>query len=101
MPTRVYLNEIFEIVAKRYEISVEELLGRSQKRYIAQPRHVAVLLCRTITNATLEQIAIRFSRHHATIFHSQRQAELQLASDPEFAAAIASLIAELRALRAA
>ena len=101
MPTRVYLNEIFETVAKRYSMSVEELLGRSSKREFVEPRSVAIYLCRHITSASLQVIADRVGRDHSTVFHGCRKIERQRVVNADLDRVIVALIAELRALRAA
>lgn len=101
MPTRIYLNEIFETVAKRYSMSVEELLGRSSKREFVEPRSVAIYLCRHITSASLQAIADRVGRDHSTVFHGCRKIERLRAQSAELDDLITSIIEELIALRAA
>lgn len=101
MPTRIYLNEIFETVAKRYSMTVEELLGRSSKREFVEPRSVAIYLCRHLTSASLQAIADRVGRDHSTVFHGCRKIERQRAVNADLDQLIVAIIAELRALRAA
>lgn len=101
MPTRIYLAEILQVVARRYGMQPHELKQRRSTREIAEPRQVAIYLCRELTNASFDRIGILLNRDHSTVFYSHKKIGEWRSTRPEFAQLIDSIIAELRALRAA
>ena len=63
--------KIIELVAKEWQTSVEELLGRDRSQKIAQPRQVAMYLMRKETDASLPQIGeVLGGRDHSTVMYA-------------------------------
>ena len=64
-------TKIIELVAKEWQISVDDLLGRDRTQKIAQPRQVAMYLLRKETNASLPQIGeVLGGRDHTTVMYA-------------------------------
>jgi chromosomal replication initiator protein len=62
---------IQEIVAKHYNITVEELKGRKRTQNIVYPRQIAMYLCRKILDISLPECGKAFGgRDHSTAIHS-------------------------------
>jgi chromosomal replication initiator protein len=61
---------IQKLVCKYYKISMEELLSRSRRRGIAQPRQIAMYLARRYTGESFQAIGRSFNRYHATTLHA-------------------------------
>lgn len=58
------------------DVPVEDLLGRSRVRHLAQARHVATAVIRSETPLSLPQIADLIGRDdHTTILHSVRRVD--------------------------
>ncbi len=66
----ITLESIQELVCKYYKLTVDELLSRSRKRSIAQPRQIAMYLARRYTGQSLQAIGRSFNRYHATTLHA-------------------------------
>jgi chromosomal replication initiator protein len=66
----ITIENIQILVCKYYKLTKEELLSRSRKRAIAQPRQIAMFLSRRYTDHSLQAIGRRFNRYHATTLHA-------------------------------
>ena len=66
---RITTASIQKLVCKYYKISIEELLSRSRKRTISQPRQIAMYLARRFTGESFQAIGRSFNRYHATTLH--------------------------------
>jgi chromosomal replication initiator protein len=78
---QIALNDqkIILTVAAFYEISSEELLGKSHAHEYAFPRQIAMYLCRTQLNLPFMKIGQIFSRDHSTVMTSVKQIQSQKA----------------------
>lgn len=101
MPTRIWMTEIFEMVAKRYGMTAAELCGPRSTREYAEPRQVAVYLCRQLTSASYPAIGERVHQHHSTIFYSMQVVVAKRVKNSAFDALVESIVADLEKLRAA
>lgn len=66
----ITMESIQKLVCKYYKISVEEILSRSRKRSISQPRQIAMYLARRYTDQSFQAIGRSFNRYHATTLHA-------------------------------
>lgn len=63
-------EEVVNIVARTFDVSVEQLKGRNRSRQIALPRQVAMYLLREEISLSLPQIgAVLGGRDHTTVMH--------------------------------
>jgi chromosomal replication initiator protein len=67
---KITTKSIQKLVCKYYKISLEELLSRSRKRSVSQPRQIAMYLARRYTGESLQAIGRSFNRYHATTLHA-------------------------------
>lgn len=67
---QITVESIQKLVCKYCKISTEEMLSRSRKRSIAQPRQIAMYLARRYTNQSFQAIGRTFNRYHATTLHA-------------------------------
>lgn len=73
------IEQIKAEVARRYEVSVEDLEGDSRAKPVSQARHVAIYLARELTRSSFPAIGRAFgNRNHSTIMHSYRKAKALL-----------------------
>jgi chromosomal replication initiator protein len=63
-------GSITKLVCKHYNLTHKELVSRSRKRSIVQPRQVAIYLTRKYTDQSLKAIGNSFNRYHATVLHA-------------------------------
>lgn len=58
-----------------YGISEADMMGKSRKAYIAQPRHIMVYAYKSYSHASYTELANRMGRDHTTIINSVRFVE--------------------------
>ena len=64
-------EKIIELVAKEWQVSPDELVGRDRSQKVAQPRQVAMYLLRKETDASLPQIGeVLGGRDHTTVMYA-------------------------------
>ena len=82
-------------IADYFNISPEDILGKSKIKNIANARQIAVYLIRKLTGLTLEDIGKVFDRDHSTILHSIRKVEDSLPTTPELSDMIRDITANI------
>ncbi len=74
---------IQKVVADHYSMKVAELKAKDNSRRVAEPRQIAMYLCRELTESSLPQIGKAFGgKHHTTVLHSIRKVRNLKESDP-------------------
>ena len=82
---QVEIKDIQQIVCSSYGISHNALVGAKRSKEVAEPRHIAIWLCRTLTNHTLREIGMYFGgRTHATVKASIAYVEDRMSDDQIF-----------------
>jgi chromosomal replication initiator protein len=66
-------------VARQFGLHVNDLRGNRRTQDVTYARHLAMYLCRELTEASLPQIGDKFGgRHHTTVMHGVDKIERQL-----------------------
>ena len=80
----VNVDDIKKKVAEFFRLRVSDLSSPSRRRSIARPRHLAIYLCRQLTNLSLPEIGSHFGdREHTTVLHSCRRVESELKANSQ------------------
>lgn len=80
------IQEIQNVLAQAYGITVSEMRGKSRVRKYARPRQIAAALCRELTSASFPQIGRMFGdRDHTTILFAARTIGVRESIDQKFA----------------
>lgn len=74
------VQNIQEVVAKYYNISLADLLGVKRSPEFSHPRMMAMYLCRAYLHMSFPAIGRHFHRDHTTAMH----AVLKILSHPKF-----------------
>ncbi len=82
-------------VAEAFSVSVEDLVGQSRPQAIAEPRQIAMYLCRRMTRATLGTIGASFNRNHATVVHACKTVPAARATNAEYKVRIDGIVRKL------
>ena len=78
----VNVDTIKRKTAEFFHLRVSDLSSKSRRRSIARPRHMAIYLCRHLTNLSLPEIGKHFGdREHTTVLHSCRTMEKELSAN--------------------
>ena len=92
----VSLEAIAKAVARRFEVSLKDLSGRSRLRSIAVPRQVAIYIAKQLTNYSLGEIGRYFGgRNHSTVLYAANRIAAELSENRELQRIIRSIRADL------
>ncbi len=72
-PAELSVAQIKKLICTHYRISEQDLLSRSRKKVIAEPRQLGMYLARKYTDDSLEQIGREFRRDHATVLYAVKK----------------------------
>jgi len=80
----VTIDGIQKVVADHYSLKVADLKAKDNSRRVAEPRQMAMFLCRELTDSSLPQIGKEFGgKHHTTVLHSIRKIKELRKNDPK------------------
>ena len=69
-PREITPQLIIEVVTEHFNISMDQMISRSRSSDIARPRQIAMYLCKTMTDSSLDVIgSFLGGRDHSTINH--------------------------------
>lgn len=67
----ITIEDVQKFIQKQFNVSRSDLIGSKRSASLKQPRHIAIWLCREVTDKTLAEIGKQFGgRSHATVKHS-------------------------------
>jgi chromosomal replication initiator protein len=96
-PKKINVDLIQEVVAKQYQIRVEDFSSRKRTRTIAFPRQVAMYLSRELTDLSLPRIGELFGgRDHTTVMHAYDKISTELQEDQNLKDAVDVILKELK-----
>ncbi|RRD46128.1 chromosomal replication initiator protein DnaA [Tessaracoccus sp. OH4464_COT-324] len=79
---RVDVVTIIKATSDYFGIAIDELTGPSRVASIAMPRHIAIYLCRELTDLSLPKIGSAFGgRDHSTVLNSVRRISDRIGED--------------------
>lgn len=78
----ISIESIQRTVAGHFGITLSDILGEKRTRTVAEPRMIAMYLCRELTSNSSTEIGAAFGRNHATILHAEKKVP-QLCSENE------------------
>ena len=87
----VSIDDIQQIVADNYAVKLSDLKGKSRKKDIVRPRHIAMYLARDILDDSLVTISNAFSRDHTTIMHGIDKVKDEMLIDETFSEEVENL----------
>ncbi|MBO5060037.1 MAG: chromosomal replication initiator protein DnaA [Clostridia bacterium] len=92
-------NKIIESVSSYYNISEDELLGKSKQKNIAFPRQIAMYLCKTLTNLNFVMIAKALgNRDRTTVMYGVDKIMETIKVDSGLKADIDAIIKDINSL---
>jgi chromosomal replication initiator protein len=84
-------------VARKFNVSVEDIIGTKRSREIVLPRQVAMYLSRELTDSSLPCIGKAFGgKDHTTVLHSIDKIKRLLDEDGGFSVVVSEIASELR-----
>jgi chromosomal replication initiator protein len=96
----VSIKRIQDLVAERFELSLEELCGDKRSQNIVYPRQVAMYLSRELTDSSLPKIGKEFGgRDHTTVIHATSKIARLIREDRSVYNLVQELTARVKQVR--
>jgi len=91
------VDAVKEVVAENYDLTLEDIEGKSRKKEIARARHIAVYLARELTDSSFPVLGKEFGgRDHSTVMHSHKKIKNMIEETPLLFEEIKELKDELK-----
>lgn len=91
------VEQVLQLVASNYNITVEEMKSKKRVSKIAVPRQIAMYICRTVLEESLPKIGIEFGgKDHTTVMHSVDKIKKEIKNDVNLEKEINKIINQIR-----
>lgn len=88
------IEEIQTAVAKKYNVTMAQILSAERTQSLVTPRQMAMFISRKLTTKSLQEIAIAFDKKHATILHGVKTIKQRLENEIELKNTLSEIITE-------
>ena len=93
----VTIEEIINVVARRFNVRLADLQSRKRTRSIAFPRQICMYLARNLTRHSLGEIGGYFGgRDHTTVLHANKTIQEQKLRDAQFQATLEKIAKDIQ-----
>jgi chromosomal replication initiator protein len=90
---KITIERIIKEVSSHFKLSAEELKTKSNSRQIAEPRQIAMYLCKRFTKHSFPEIGREFGgKHHTTVMHSVEKIGQKIKEDRDLHKTLSELI---------
>ena len=91
------IDQVQQIVAQNYGITVEDLKGKKRSSKISIPRQIAMYICRIYIEETLPKIGSAFGgKDHTTVMHSVDKIKKEIIKNKELENEIKNIISKIK-----
>ena len=91
------IDQVQQLVASNYNITVEDLKSKRRMASISYPRQIAMYICRIFLEESLPKIGIEFGgKDHTTVMHSVDKIKKQLKTNKELDLEINKIINQIK-----
>ena len=91
-PKEITPQLIIDVVCEHFHIAPDQMISKSRSNEIAKPRQIAMYLCKSMTDASLESIGSMLGgRDHSTIIHGIKKVEDEVSTNETSANLIATI----------
>lgn len=91
---KVTIKEIQTSIARRFGVTIDQILSLERTQSIVTPRQLAMYVSRKFTTNSLPEIATAFEKTHATIVHGVKNIEKRLDVESDLRATLSEILAE-------
>lgn len=91
---KLTVQEIQQSIAKRYNVSIDQILSSERTQSLVTPRQMAMYISRKFTQKSLPEIAKSFDKSHATILHGVKTIEKRLEVEPDLKSTLDEILSE-------
>lgn len=95
-PVAQTVDTILEVTARKYDVSVEEILGKSRLKNIKTARNTAMYVIKTVLGLSLPAIGRMMNRDYSTVHSNIASIEKEISVDDKLSSEIQEIIAEVK-----
>lgn len=95
-PVAETVNAILEVTARKYDVTVESILGKSRSKSIKTARNVSMYVIKKVLDLTLEDIGKMMDRDHSTVHSNLKSIETEMQANDRLNNEIYEIIAEVK-----
>ncbi len=95
-PVAETIEKIIEVTARKYDVTIEEILGTKRTKNIKTARNVSMYIAKQILELSLSQIGQFMNRDHSTVHSNIQNIENQLETDNALSNDITEIITEVK-----
>ena len=88
----ITIEKVLDDVAEAFNVTKEEMIGKSRKREFSDARHVAQYLINQKMNRTSISTGAIFNRSHCTVLHAVKNVEFLMETDKDFRRVVQNII---------
>lgn len=97
MPSAISAEMIIDTVARYFNTTSDELMGKRRTSNIVIPRQISMYICNKLTGMSLNEIGSAFGgKDHTTVMHSIKQVTKNIESDPKIAQTVHDLMENIK-----
>ena len=96
IPKDILVSRILSTVSKRNGITVEDITSKKKTDNIANARHVAIYIMRSLTDMSLKDIGKIFGRDHSTVLSSLNKVETNIKTKNNYERDVNDMIKEIK-----
>jgi len=78
---KLTIDEIQQACAKKYGVTIADILSHERIQSLVTPRQLAMFICRKITSKGLQEIATAFRKKHATVINGVKTITERLSNE--------------------
>ena len=91
------IDQVQQLVANNYNITVENLKSKKRVASISVPRQIAMYICRVVLEESLPKIGIEFGgKDHTTVMHSVEKIKNEIIKNPNLKMEIDKIINQIK-----
>lgn len=91
------IDQVQQLVARKYNITVEDLKSKKRSANIGVPRQIAMYICRNYLNEPLARIGSEFGgKDHTTVMHSVDKIKKEIVKDINLADTIQNIVNQIK-----
>jgi chromosomal replication initiator protein len=92
----ISIETIQRVVAEHFDIRLNDILSSKRPRNIAEPRMLAMYLCREMTNNSFPAIGTAFGKNHATIMNAMKKVNELCQKNEKFRMSVSKIQRQLQ-----
>ena len=92
---KITVDVVQDCICRKYMVTINQILSSERTQSIVTPRQLAMYVSRKFTQSSLQEIAKKFDKTHATIIHGVQNISKRLDVEPELKRTLEEVLEEL------